>query len=151
MKQRRLVFYFKWYTQLWFWIQIQYKFFSVAGYLASKRQGQPMSVFYLNTRILMLWVSLHFYDLYTSFSIISFMNTGSQRSKSTKKCWMTISTKNFLEICCYQKLLGSFWLGFGTWKARLGSARWTKSSARLAKKQARIHHYYLPTCYDPAK
>ena len=142
MKQRRLVFYFKWYTQLWFWIQIQYKFYSVAGYLASKRQGQPMSVFYLNTRILMLWVSLHFYDLYTSFSIISFINTMPQWSQSTKICSRTISINNFLEICCYPKIfrlvLARFWNLKSS--ARLGSLDKKLGSARLAKKQARIHH-----------
>ena len=128
MIQRRLLFHFKSYTQLWFWIQIQYKFFSVAGYLASKRQGQPMSVFYLNTRILMLWVSLHFYDLYTSFSIISFINTMSQWSQSTKICSRTISINNFLAICCYPKIF------------RLVLARfWNlKSSAQLAGQKARL-------------
>ena len=138
MKQRRLLFHFKSYTQLWFWIEIQYKFYSVAGHLVSKTQGQPMTVFYLKTRILMWWVSLHLYVLYTSFSIISFINTESQWSQSTKICSRTININNILEICCYQKLLGSFWLGFGTWKAQLGSARWTKSSARLGSPKNRL-------------
>ena len=139
MKQRPLLFYFKWYTQLWFRIQIQYKFYIVAGWPA-RRQGQPMTIFYLNTRILKWWVSLHLYVLYTSFSIISFINTGSLWSQSTKICSRTISINNFLETCCNQKFLGSFWLGFGTWKARLGLLDKKLGSARLAKKQARIHH-----------
>ena len=141
MKQRRLVFYFKWYTQLWFWIQIQYKFYSVAGHLVSKTQGQPMTVFYLKTRILMWWVSLHLYVLYTSFCIISFMNTGSQWSQSPKM-FEDHQYKQFpgylLQSKIFKLVLARFWNLKSS--ARLGSLDKKLGSARLAKKQARIHH-----------